>query len=129
MPKIKAADAQLKNAQHFGTDRSLIKKLKELFGDNVTVANIMEFSIHDFMSAGLTGNQTMRVVKYLNWYGHKPKDYIYANKRTKQTNVDMTRSKEPCFLHECTEEHESMIDKIMNDPWYSNHETKCNCTC
>ena len=129
MPKIKADCALLKNAQHFGTDRSLIRKLIEVFGDDATVADILDFSVHDFMQAGLTGNMTMRLVKYLGWYGHKPKGYVYANKRTKQTNVIMeAKKKEPCPLHTVDQDYfEREYEKVMNDPWYQDVETECRC--
>lgn len=130
--KIKADRAQLKNAQHFGTDRSLIEKLTKLFGTDVTVADIMTFTMSEFMKAGLTGNQTERVIRYLKWYGHSPKDYVYANKRTRQTNVDLIcEPKVPCSIHQTTPEEEayveSQFEKIMSDPWYQ--DTACHCNC
>ena len=130
MPKIKADCALLKNAQHFGTDRSLIKKLTEVFGDDATVADLLDFSIHDFMQAGLTGNMTMRLVKYLGWYGHRPKGYAYANKRTRQTNVIMVKKKkEPCPVHTPDLNHEAKIEEIMSDPWYQDPRVTELCCC
>jgi len=84
---MQAKYAKLKNAQHFGTDVSLIKKLEEKFGPEVTIGDLLHFRLSDFMKSGFTGKQTERIVKYLSFYGHRLPEYAYANKRSKQTNV------------------------------------------
>jgi len=131
MKTIKAKDALIKNAQHFGTDRPLRNKLMQLFGDNVSIGDLLDFNLNDFMEAGLNKNLCKRLVQYLKYFGHVPKDYAFANSRTGLTNVDLTaKSKNHCDLHTLTRDDEDKIEEMMNDPWYQDNEPKdVVCTC
>ena len=115
--KIKAYNAKLKNTQHFGTDRSLIKKLTDKFGPDVSIGDLLHFRLSDFMNSGFTGKQTERIVKYLSFFGHRLPDYAYANKRSKRTNVDLVSSQFCAY-------DEDKLDKFRNDPFYMDPETE-----
>ena len=111
MKKIKASNARLRDSQHFGTDRSLLKKLIDRFGNNVTIGDLLYFRLSDFMNAGFTGKQTERIVKYLSFFGHKLPEYAYANKRSKHTNVDLNYEYY----------HYDKYEKFRDDPFYMDH--------